>query len=171
MQEVSVQDNFLDVEYFQFLKGQVLDKSFPWTVSTVKDSLGINDYQLCHGVCNTIDGNHIIVSTFYEELTPLFKSLDVLCCLRIKINLLKREEKLFEHPLHVDWANAPSNLYTSLLYFNTNNGYTRFEDGTKIQSVENRLITFPNHYKHSGTVNSCTEPHRCVMNINYFKKK
>ena len=98
MQEVSVQDNFLDIEYFNNLKGQVLHKSFPWTVSTVENehSLGINDYQLCHGVCNTIDGNHIIVSTFYEELTPLFKLLDVLCCLRIKINLLKREEKLFE---------------------------------------------------------------------------
>ena len=88
MQEVSVQDNFLDVEYFQFLKGQVLDKSFPWTVSTVKDSLGINDYQLCHGVCNTIDGNHIIVSTFYEELTPLFKSLEKSIYLKEKKNYL-----------------------------------------------------------------------------------
>lgn len=169
--EVSVQDNFLDAEYFNHLKNQVLDETFPWTVSAVYDSVNISDYQLVHGVCNTINGQHVIYSSLYDELSPIFSLLNVLCCVRIKINLLKREKEIYEHPLHTDCDDAPSNLLTSILYFNTNNGYTRFEDGTKIKSVENRLITFPNYYKHSGTVNNCTEPHRCLLNINYFKKE
>jgi len=169
--EISVQDNFLGTEYFQHLKNEILHNTFPWTVSTVHESLSISDYQMVHGVCNTTNGNHVIVSSFYEELSHLINLLDALCILRIKINLLKRETEIYEHPLHVDWPHAPSNLYTSILYLNTNNGYTRFEDGTKIESIENRLVTFPNYYKHSGTTNNCTEPHRCLMNINYFKKE
>ena len=56
---------------------------------------------------------------------------------------------------------------TSIFYVNTNNGYTEFEDGTKVESVENRLVTFSLNMKHRGT--SCTdEKTRVVINFNYF---
>ena len=59
-------------------------------------------------------------------------------------------------------------LTTSIFYINTNNGYTIFEDGTKVESVANRLLTFPTNMKHTGT--SCTdEKTRIVINFNYFK--
>ena len=42
-----------------------------------------------------------------------------------------------------------------------------FEDGTKIESVANRLISFPEEMKHRGT--SCTdEKIRVVINFNYL---
>ena len=81
-----------------------------------------------------------------------------------------RDKCFLEHPLHLDWYNSPDNLLTSILYYNTNNGYTRCEDGTKIDSVANRLITFSNNIKHGGAVNTCDAIHRCVMNINWIKK-
>ena len=59
------------------------------------------------------------------------------------------------------------NCFTSILYLNTNDGYTEFENGTKIESIENRLITFPLSYRHTGT--TCTNnPFRVVINFNYF---
>jgi len=52
---------------------------------------------------------------------------------------------------------------------NTNNGYTKFEDGTKIESVANRMVFFSSNMKHTGT--SCTdEKIRVVINFNYFKQ-
>ena len=49
---------------------------------------------------------------------------------------------------------------------NTNDGYTLFEDGTKVESVMNRLVTFPYTMKHAGT--TCTNsPFRMVINFNY----
>ena len=58
---------------------------------------------------------------------------------------------------------------TSILYVNTNNGYTKFEDGTIVESVANRLVSFPSNMKHTGT--SCTdEKTRVVINFNYFSK-
>ena len=56
---------------------------------------------------------------------------------------------------------------TSIFYVNTNNGYTKFEDGTKVESVANRMVTFSTNMKHLGT--SCTnEKRRIVINFNYF---
>ena len=56
---------------------------------------------------------------------------------------------------------------TSIFYVNTNNGYTKFEDGTKVESVANRLLTFPANMKHTGT--SCTdEKTRVVINCNFY---
>ena len=52
---------------------------------------------------------------------------------------------------------------------NTNDGYTIFDNGTMINSVKNRLITFPAKMKHAGT--SCTDQkRRVVINFNYRKK-
>jgi hypothetical protein len=52
---------------------------------------------------------------------------------------------------------------------NTNNGYTKFEDGTKVECVANRLLTFPTNIKHCGA--SCTdEKTRVVINFNYLDR-
>ena len=57
-------------------------------------------------------------------------------------------------------------MKTSILYLNTNNGYTRFEDGTKVESVANRMVTFPNQMMHTGTTTTDSE-YRLVLNLNY----
>jgi len=59
-------------------------------------------------------------------------------------------------------------MKTSILYINTNNGYTGFKTGEKFSSKENRLVTFDGHQLHTGTTNSCQQPYRCVLNINYY---
>ena len=51
---------------------------------------------------------------------------------------------------------------------NTNNGGTKFEDGTFVNSVANRMITFDASLKHAPV--SCTDSsRRIVVNINYSK--
>ena len=91
---------------------------------------------------------------------------------RIKANLLTKTPNIVENEFHVDVFDGElkvrEQLTTSIFYVNTNNGYTKFEDGTKIESVANRLISFPSNMKHTGT--SCTdEKIRIVINFNYLK--
>jgi hypothetical protein len=44
----------------------------------------------------------------------------------------------------------------------------RIEDGTIVESIANRMVTFPANMRHTGT--SCTnEKRRVVINFNYFK--
>ena len=171
MTDIVVQDNFLDEEYFKRLQSQVLEvkfPAFPWfLVAAVRGDILDANYKLCHLVYL----NNQSQSDFYNELEPLFNALDILSLLRIKLNLSKREEKIIEHGMHIDIPNAPENALTSILYMNTNNGYTKFENGEKVESVENRLVTFPNSFKHTGTTNSCDAIYRCVMNIDWIKKE
>jgi hypothetical protein len=168
---VIVQDNFLDKEYFKEIKSQVLSHEgigqLCWYLSASVRGIPNANYQMCH----VVYGNHTIISNFYHELGPLFDALDVFVLLRVKLNLLKREEKIIEHGMHIDVPNAPENALTSILYMNTNNGYTKFENGDKVESVENRLVTFPNNLRHTGSTNTCDAIYRCVMNIDWIKRE
>ena len=71
----------------------------------------------------------------------------------------------------VDYDDDRKNgMTTSILYMNTNNGGTKFEDGTFVNSVSNRMVTFDCSIKHAPV--SCTDvDRRIVVNINYSKIK
>ena len=57
--------------------------------------------------------------------------------------------------------------FTKPIFFNTNNGYTKFEDGTIIESIANRFVSFPAELRHTGT--TCTDKNtRIVINFNYY---
>ena len=172
---VVVQDNFLDKKYFKELQTEILGISFPWYVSGIGPTYhpkygrtAPSSYQMVHSVYAYPE--HTPVSALYEKLVPLFDALNLLVPLRIKINLLKQEAKITEGGMHIDVPNAPENALTSILYMNTNNGYTKFETGEKVESVANRLATFPNNIEHTGTTNNCDAIYRCVMNIDWIKK-
>ena len=113
-------------------------------------------------------------SPFFYQLNPILEILNPMSLWRTKANLLTRTPDIIENLLHTDIGdleNSPEQLKqwtTSIFYINTNNGYTKFEDGTKVESVANRMLTFPANMKHTGT--SCTDTHiRVVINFNYFK--
>ena len=99
------------------------------------------------------------------------KKLNLLALTRIKANLFTRTSTIVENEFHVDITDLSEETQKqwtiSIFYMNTNNGYSEFEDGTKVESVANRMVTFPANVKHTGT--SCTdEKTRVVINFNYF---
>jgi hypothetical protein len=120
--------------------------------------------------------------TFYDEGAPQSPYMKQLECFvellqpvvihRIRANLLTRLPNIVENPFHTDMAflleEKLEQWTTSIFYVNTNNGYTLFEDGTKVESVANRMLTFPANLKHTGT--TCTDQQtRIVINFNYYK--
>ena len=56
---------------------------------------------------------------------------------------------------------------TSILYINTNNGYTELESGEIIESIANRLVTFPANTRHR-TITQTDEQTRILINFNYL---
>ena len=58
-------------------------------------------------------------------------------------------------------------MKTGILYLNTNDGYTEFEDGKIVNSVANRFVEFPSNILHRGVSQTDTE-WRSVINFNYF---
>lgn len=166
---MKVEDNFLDQEELNQLQSFFMSDQIAWRYN---DSAGLydsdNEFQFEH----LFYINNSPSSTKIEKLNSLLIKIDTISIWRIKANLLTRTPDVIEKSFHVDIGQLTSEeklqqWTTSIFYVNTNDGYTEFEDGTKIHSVENRMITFPANLKHRGT--SCTDAKvRVIINFDYF---
>ena len=160
-------DDFLPPDQLGHIARTMTNAFFPWNMSKIVDD---ND--------NNHQRNVQMVHMFYERLAPVDNSIELLypvlqviqpyALLKAKANLIIGSDKLVEHGMHIDVTDADDRPYlqTSILYMNTCNGYTLFEDGTKVHSVANRFVTFPNHTRHTGTTTTDAE-YRMVINFNY----
>jgi|TARA_R110000823_G_scaffold123562_2_gene249678 hypothetical protein len=175
MSDIQVQDNFLEESYFKTIRDYVLDYNngqFNWFMNDVVrpgDNKKLDYQQFVHMVY----GYGEAYSEFHNQINGpggLLEKLDPYSIIRIKLNLITRHTDIVESGMHIDVPHAPDVAVTSILYMNTNNGYTKFATGEKVKSVANRLVTFPNNMMHTGT--SCSdEIYRCVMNIDYIKNQ
>ena len=169
-------DNFLDSHDFMRILFEIDDPQASWIQSTILSYKSIKKHLKETGnllidpkyniqFCQVFDESH-------DFLKPLFNKLGVVKLHRCKVNLTVANENHIDHGFHVDishgvtdCAGAPD-FTTAILYLNDNNGYTEFKSGEKIESVQNRVVKFPNKTLHRGV--SCTNvSKRLVMNINY----
>ena len=159
-------DNFIDQQSFQNLNNIMLGDNFCWNYNQAIDYADDKDkFQFTHSFYKDSGPS----SFFYDTITPVLRRIKYKELFRIKANLLTRTSKIEPNTFHTDiqgnWGVIP--YITSIFYLNTNDGYTEFEDGTKIESIENRWVSFPEDTKHRGT--SCTnERVRVVINFNYL---
>ena len=167
-------DNFLEQAIFNELQSFLMSSRFVWHYSDTIDfeydnsDADINKFQFTH----LFYVDPVPRSPYFENLVPIFEKIKPVSIVRIKANLLTKTPNIIENAFHGDMEKMSEEKQkqwtTSILYINTNDGYTKFEDGTKVESVANRLVTFPTNMKHTGT--SCTdEKTRVVINFNYFK--
>ena len=157
-------ENVLKKENFLTIKNTLEGGSFPWYFSKVLIEKINNNFQFVH----TFYNNFTVNSNFYDLIIPIIEVLKPLSLIKIKANLLPQEKKIVEHGMHVDHYHK--NCKTAIYYVNTNNGYTKFLDNTKILSEENKLLIFNTEEKHTGT--TCTNvSRRIVINFNYVPQE
>lgn len=161
MSNYEIIDNYLKKEYFERIKEALLRIDFPWYVTIGVSSPEANDgYYFTHSF---VYDYHIENREYYKSLDLLISRLNPSTLIRCKANLYPSTPKIIEHGKHVD-MNTPHKGF--IYYINTNNGYTLLEDGTKIESIENRALFFDSGKPHSST--TCTDDHfRLNINFNY----
>ncbi len=166
MNNIQVYDNYLPENYFNYLQGILLhkDPNFAWYYNDRVVEENDSEFQFVH----VFYKEHVPISPYYNELSMAIQALNPLSLIRIKANLLPRTAEHIEHGMHVDIIGSEcKELRTAILYMNTNNGYTLFEDGTRVNSVANRMVIFPTQLHHTGA--TCTdEKVRVVINFNYL---
>ena len=165
MIEKEVIDNFLPIFELKQIQNIFLTGRGVWTFTPqgYKDGIPQERTQFVHMLWDPIWG---IVTSYGEIGTFFLEKLNPRVLLRMKANLQLKDSKIHEDPLHVDFDNIEAT--TSIFYVNTCNGYTYFEDGSRVNSVENRLVTFPTKTLHGGA--NCTDQDcRIVINLNYHK--
>ena len=146
---------------------------FPWYFknyvvdeSQVETESQKHQYQFTHHVLRE-DGNIVTEQDNWQMLFPIFNRIHPNTFVRIKANLVPRADKIYVHGYHCDCM-VPLSI-TGIYYMNTNDGYTAFKDGDKVESVANRIVLFPSHMEHSGT--TCTNANsRVALNINFIPR-
>ncbi len=131
-------------------------------------------------------------SPYFEKLIPILERMEFLAIYKVKANLEPLKPERFKSEFHWDYSKKvnkradPDHTYfsnvsekdqemylpcntmtTSIFYLNTNDGYTEFEDGSTVNCVANRFITFPSNIKHRG-VSQIDTRFKSVINFNYF---
>ena len=167
-------NDFLDQKEFDTLQNIMMGETLPWFYwPNIVDFEDEVFFQFVHTFYVYQSSSIFVNHNYISILNCLLDKINPTMLYRIKANLLTKTSNIVEHTFHVDIGvleNFPEKLKqltTSIFYVNTNNGYTKFEDGTIVESVANRLVTFPANMEHTGT--SCTdEKTRVVINFNYF---
>ena len=156
-------DNFLEREYFDRIVDNVSMPNFPWGFQ--KDVAEVDEDHNDHFYfVHRLYENYIPESSFFDELRPLLDQIGVASLIRMRLLLYVNQGKQIIHDRHTD---KPYSHKASLLYLNTNNGFTEFDDGTRVDSIENRFVTFDGSVPHSSS--TCTDKkNRLVLAINYF---
>jgi hypothetical protein len=165
-----ITDNFIDYQEFKKIQEVLLTANFPWYLNSnkVQKNSVVSDlynFQFTH----TFFDEYKIQSNFLYLLDPLLLKINPSAIVRIKANLQTVTDETIVYDMHTDVNDFDGE--TAIFYINTNNGYTLLKDNNnKIESIENRLLTFPAETMHTGT--SCTDQRvRCVINLNYYKWK
>ena len=160
-------DDFLPQEDLKEIQNTMLGPDFAWYYNPSIDYIEEEDkFQFVH----MLYGYNRPQSNFYDEwyekfVIPVIGNNSTIH--RIKANLLTRTSNIVENEFHTD-GSTKKPFTTAIFYLNSNNGYTKFKDGKKVESLENRLIRFPVRKEHTGT--SCTDKKvRVVINFLYME--
>ena len=167
---MKIEDNFLGQQEFDELQTLMMGGEIDWHYNDKVDYERQKDkFMFFH----MFYFNSAPCSPHFKEMIPILNTIKPISLWRIKANLLTRTPNIIENTFHNDILGILEEKLkqwtTAIFYVNTNNGYTKFEDGTKVESVANRLVSFPANMKHTGT--SCTdEKTRVVINFNYIEQ-
>lgn len=166
-------DNLLPEEESDRIKKTYFGEHMPWYFKNyvvdetmVKEDSKDYQYQFTHHLLRE-DGNIVTEQYNWQLLFPVFNAIQPITFVRVKANLVPKADKIVTHGFHQDCM-VPFSI-TGIYYVNTNNGFTEFADGDKIESVHNRIVLFPSYLSHSGT--TCTDANsRVAININFIPR-
>lgn len=161
---MNVIDDFLSQDELLEVQSLLTANTFPWFLGKpTTDELTESRYDLHFS--HVFYSNFSVNSEYVGVLEPFLRRIDPIALIRVKANLTMNTETIVENGFHVDVDNKKCT--TAVFYVNSNDGYTTFVDGEKIQSVENRMLVFNSQAKHSGTTTT-DQPFRIVINFNYI---
>ena len=165
---MKVVDNFLPEANFKLAQSLIMDYGFPWMWNdSVTKDVGYSDpdeFQFIHLFYHPMSGVVTDYPRWLEIIKPYADRMNAISLMRIKANLNVATPEYITREFHTDFT---VKCTTAIAYINDNNGYTLFEDGTKVQSKENRVVIFDSQMRHAGI--PCTdEKRRVVINFNFI---
>ena len=171
--QLNVIDNFLPYDQYLSIKRAMANIKFPWTKSAITHEPDVDEFYNIQIIHMFYHDDYVptrtpgLVSEHFGILLPILKKIHMDHLIRIKANVTFNHGKQVDSSWHVDTGFSGLGM-TAIMYFDTNNGYTRFRDqDIKIETIDNRMIIFPNEWHHDG-VRTSNAQSRTVINFNWL---
>ena len=165
-------DNFLDPQDFLEIKSIFESGDVPWYIDRVVTEESTNDTDYNFQFVHSLYAKHQPQHSGLNYISKILQKITPISIYRIKINLRPRADKINDDYFHLDRQDLVKNNihYTiGIFYLNNNNGYTLLENGTKIKSIENRMLLMSGDTRHSGTTS--TDANRLLINFNFLNEE
>ena len=171
--DLKVIDNFLHKNDFEMLVNNTINRNdghqIQFRVVSNVENFGAIEENWSWYMINMLylkdTPQNEICGKIYEMFVPKFKELaNFKTMIRIKINAYPYTNVVKEHKEHID---AEFSHTAALFSLNTCNGYTKFSDGTKVESVANRIVFFDASKYHQSTTTSNAKL-RYNINFNFL---
>ena len=153
-------DNFLPEEEFKSIQSLMMGGQFNWFYAEGLSYRDDDSYQMVHMFFQPEVGSN---SEYLPMWSNFMTKVEAKKCERIKANLRFKTPTPEPTNYHIDYPD----IKTAAFYINTNNGYTEFENGVRVNSVANRVCIFDSNLKHRGTTHTEPDHQRIVVNFNY----
>lgn len=160
--------NFLPLTEYVNIQRITMDGTFPYFFrgTVAYDNSHEEKFIMGHRLYDWNEGGNLTESKYIEGiLQPLLNVLQPKTLYRAQVNMNCRNDiRQFAH-WHVDQPNMQHS--TALYYVNTNNGWTEFENGTKVPCIGNSIGIWSENIRHRGAYQTDTAVRICI-NINYI---
>jgi len=176
-----MQNNFYNIPFPWYLEPK--DRSKGNYYESPLDNYEITDHTQFNHLFYHVNQRRAGWSDFTPWIDPVLNILHPRAWFRVKSNYVARghkpgisrgwhydasgtlDTKADELLLKSKKGNPPHpDFKIAVLYLNTNNGYTMLETDDKVESIENRLVIFPNKILHTAILQTDT-PHRILINM------
>jgi hypothetical protein len=159
---MNIYKNFLPQKVFNTLKDAMMGYYFPWYFNDYINDPTENKNYFQFTFTFFRNGQYECWGEWKDIIVPVLDNIKHKKMNRVKSNLLTRTNEIIQYDFHTDQEKGT----TGILYLNNCNGYTKFKNGKKVISEENKYVEFDSSLQHTGS--SCTdEQRRVLINFNY----
>ena len=173
--DLKIIDNFLSDNDFYLLKRNTIEiqdgPQIPFEIVTDVEGTSpqqVKDYwswYMIYMIYSMDAPRSQICGEICRLFTPKFEQfVNFRTMIRIKINAYPYTNVVKEHKKHIDYS---YDHIGAVFSFNTCDGYTKFSDGTKVESVANRIVFFDASKYHQSTTTSNAKL-RYNINFNFL---
>ena len=153
-------DNFLPEEEFKSIQSLMMGGQFNCFYAEGLSYRDDESYQMVHMFFQPEVGSN---SEYLPMWSNFMTKVEAKKCARIKANMTFKTSEPEPSLYHTDFED----MKTAIFYINTNNGYTEFENGVRVNSVANRVCIFNSNLNHRGVTHTEGDQQRIVVNFNY----
>jgi len=173
MKKLEIHKNYLSKKDFKNISELVVSNYFPYYYQDYQVKLKKHPEQQYFSHTVMMDGK--MNSNYYEKLIiPFAVKLNIKDLIQVGINFTVNQNKAVISDWHTDAINEFKKRKikkgkTAIYYVNTNNGFTEFKTGEKVNSIANQFVIFDKDLKHRAIQQTDTK-YRIVINFNYTEK-